>query len=69
MLPFQRKKVDISVRNSDFVMFLDTECSNRSETESAGAAALCEVWKVAYTQEYADEDAKSWDNQHFRAVS
>jgi hypothetical protein len=59
MLPYQRNKIDISVRQHQLVTFVDAEVLSRLETEHAGAGALEEIWKVAYTQERVDEDAES----------
>jgi hypothetical protein len=68
MLPFQRKKVDISVGNITAGTFVHAENLSHIETEPAGAAAFREVWKAAYTQERADEDAESWDIHSVRCV-
>jgi hypothetical protein len=56
MLPYQRKKVDISVCFTLTCTGHTTEF--RSETDSPGATALLKVRQTSYAQEYPNEDAE-----------
>ena len=61
MLPVQRKKVDISVSRSQLRRqharsFLPSDTS--LEFDTAGKAAVPEVWQITHAQEYPQQNAK-----------